>query len=147
VYLSELETPEYYTLKHTDNKISRIWYPLEDVEKADSDYDFYGDMINNSKDDSVYDLLHSLNGEHVEGAVSAGRFITQKDKFPETVSIEQLLELIDNGIIELDDSLAESGFVHLNIVKLSKFPQHINSFVEVIDKSGNLFIEVVFRES
>ena len=104
-------------------------------------------MINNSKDDSVYDLLHSLNGEHVEGAISAGRFITQKDKFPEKVSIEQLLELIDNGIIELDDSLAVSGFVHLNIVKLSKFPQHINSFVEVIDKSGDLFIEVVFRES
>jgi len=132
-------------LKHANNKISRIYYPGNDVILSEyTGSDFYRDMVEHSKNDSVYDLLHGrIDVDQLDEAVSSRRFLINKNNLPSGYSFEELLDELDEGITELDTELEDQGFVNVNIEKLARMPDQISDFVEISDRTGTTFIEVI----
>lgn len=49
--------------------------------------------------------------------------------------------------ISLDHYFEEDGLVMVNIERLTKTPDLISKFVDIADKQGNKFIEVLFKYS
>lgn len=144
-YLIELTTPKYYTIKHADNTLSRVYH--QNVGKRIyTGEDFYGDMVAYSKDDGVYDLLHNgMDAYKLDEAVEAGRFVTNKKNLPKGFDPQEVLQEMDEIILDLDDYFAEDGLVMLNVEKIAKMPDRIIKFVDIVDKKGNRFIEVLFK--
>lgn len=144
-YLTELSTPRYYTIKHEDNTLSRIYHPNEDKRKYTGE-DFYRDMVAHSKNDGVYDLLHNdMDAYKLDEAVETGLFVTNKRKLPKSFDAHEVLQEMDDIILDLDDYFAEDGLVMLNVEKIAKMPDRIIKFVDIVDKKGNRFIEVLFK--
>ena len=144
-YLTELVTPKYYTIKHADDTLSRIYHRNES-QGIYTGKDFYSDMVAHSKDDGVYDLLHSnMDAYKLEEAVETGLFVTNKKKLPKALDTQDILQEMDNIILDLDDYFAEDGLVMLNVEKIAKMPDHIARFVDIVDTKGNKFIEVLFK--
>lgn len=145
-YLTELTTPRYYTIKHADNTLSRIYHKNEG-KRIYTGQDFYGDMVAHSKDDGVYDLLHrDLDAYKLEEAVETGLFVTNKRKLPKSFDVQEVLQEMDDILLNLDDYFAEDGLIMLNVEKVAKMPDRIARFVDIVDEKGNKFIEVLFKE-
>ncbi|TAE36271.1 MAG: hypothetical protein EAY66_07495 [Sphingobacteriales bacterium] len=148
-YLTQLETPHYHSLKYNNNTYGRVYYDDEDDENVYSPYtadDFYQDMVDNSANDGVYDLLHNeIDVETLSDAVDNNLFITQLNKLPNKFKSGNLLQTLDGAVINLDNFFNDEGLVMLNVEKLAKIPSSIKSFVHTIDKTGNKFVEVVFN--
>ncbi|MBK0381837.1 HIRAN domain-containing protein [Pedobacter sp. SD-b] len=144
-YLTQLVTPEYFSIKYSDdNHISRVYY------EDDSDFftadDFYRDMVENSSNNGVYDLLHHhLTPEILDNAIENGAFITKKQNLPAKWIDDKLIKPIENSILELEEYFNEDGVIALDVERLAKIPDHISDFVSIIDKKGNRFIEVIFK--
>ncbi|HYG40718.1 MAG TPA: HIRAN domain-containing protein [Cytophagales bacterium] len=143
-YLTKLETPEYYTLKHKNDKVSRIYYHKNDSSFYSGE-DFYEDMVKHSSNDSVYDLLHQLTPTELEEAVQSGRFVINKNNISKNQSNEPLTRVFDEAVIALDDYFDEKGFVVVNVERLARLSDRISNFVNVLDKQGNKFVEVLLK--
>lgn len=53
----------------------------------------------------------------------------------------------DDCTIALHHNMQNDGLVMVNIEKLAKTPDLISKFVDIADKQGNKFIEVLFKYS
>ncbi len=146
-YLTQLETPHYHSLKYNNNTYGRVYY--DDEENVYNTYtadDFYQDIVDNSANDGVYDLLHNeIDVETLSDAVDNNLFITQLNKLPNKFKESNLLQTLDDTIINLDNFFNDEGLVMLNVESLAKMPNAIKSFVHTIDKTGNKFVQVIFN--
>lgn len=146
-YLTQLETPHYYTLKYEDGRINRIYYE-EGLQNEYTIDDFYEDMVENSDNDGVYDILHhQLNPEQLEKAINEDLFVTNLKNLPKEISKKDIFQLLDDQIIDLNHYFNEDGLVVLNVQKLAKMPDQISNFVTILDKQGNTFLNVLFKSS
>lgn len=142
---SLLETPEYHTLKSTNNTYTRVFFE-EESEILNGD-DFYKTLVNNSSTDAVYDLIHHSfdSGFEMENAVNESRIIINKDKIPTSISLNEIEAKLNNEIIKIENTFNENGFIVANINKIATMPDKIKQFVKIVDKNGNLFYELIFN--
>ena len=140
-----LESPEYYTLKSTNNTYTQILIDNEN-EILDGET-FYQTLVDNSSNDNVYDLIHNsfASDNEMETAVNESRIVIQKNRIPSTISLNEIEAKLNNEIINIENTFDENGYIVANINKISTIPDKISSFVKILDKSGKQFYEVIFK--
>lgn len=146
VYLTVLDTPHYRSLKINKDKIANIYYDdTDDNSIMDAD-EFYEEMVANSKNDSIYDILHNDFGslENLKQAITEGRMIVNRQKLPEDLKIDRLLNAIDDNVIALDNYFDENGFVVANVNRVSKLSGRIKKVATIADNLGRYFYEIKF---
>jgi hypothetical protein len=87
-YLTQLETPYYYTLKYENDRVNRIYYD-EDIEGDEYTADnFYEDMVENSSNNGIYDILHHpLNPDQIGKAIDKDLFVTNLKDLPKKMKM------------------------------------------------------------
>lgn len=143
-YLAVLDTPHYYTLKHRGDKISRFSKKGKDIPDGDA---FYEALVENSKTDKVYDLIHNDIGspEAMEAIVDESLLVINRDKVPADLQTDRVLQAFEEGMATLDNSFDEKGYVVAEINRVAELSARIKKFVAVKDKKGGLFWEVLFE--
>ena len=140
-----LESPEYYTLKSFNNTYTQVFIDdKDDILDGDT---FYQTLVDNSSDDSVYDLIHNSfeNDNEMETAVNESRIVIQKNRIPANISLSDIEATLNDEIINIEKTFDESGYIVANINKIAAIPDKISSFEKIIDKSGKQFYEVIFK--
>ena len=145
IYLTTLETPEYYTLKHSADKLSRIVTTGDDIISGE---DFYAALVENSETDDVYSLIHNDIGspQAMEEIVNNNLLVVNRDKLPADLQNDTLTQALEEGAVALDDAFDENGFVVAQVNRVAQLSARIGQFKEIADKKGQRFWEVVFRE-
>ncbi len=143
-YLTELDTPHYYTLKQRDDKIIRIAQKEKRILDGD---DFYEALVENSKTDEVYDLIHNDIGspQAMEDIVNESLLVVNRKKLPADLQADKLIQAFEEGMVELDNSFNENGYVVAEINRIAELSARIKKFLPVKDKKGEVFWEVVFK--
>lgn len=146
-YLTVLETPHYRTVKTGKDTVTTVYYT--ENEKEDflmSADEFYGEMVANSKNDGIYDILHSDFGspEIIDSAIAEGRIIVNMDKLPKDLKRDDLVKAIDDEMIVLNKTFDKKGFVVANVNRVAKLSGRIESVVGVMDKLDRKYFEVNF---
>lgn len=146
-YLTVLEMPEYRTLKRSNNEISRVYYNDEAEEEILSLDDLYKSLVDNSKTDEVYSIIHNTfkSDEEMEDAVTNMKMVVNKNHLPPDLSNDNIIKPLDNAVVELNNIFKEDGYVVANVDRIGKLSARIERFVEVTDKTGKLFYEVMFK--
>jgi hypothetical protein len=140
-----LETPEYYTLKSNHNTYTRVF--LEEENKILNGEQFYETLVNNSSKDSVYDLIHYAfdNIKEMETAVNESRIVIQKTTIPKDISIADIEAKLNDEILKIENVFEDNGYIIANINRIATMPDRIQSFEKILDKHGNLFYEIIFK--
>lgn len=144
-YLTTLDTPEYYTLKHSADKLSRISTTGNDILSGE---DFYDALVENSETDEVYSLIHNDIGSQqaMEDIVNNNLLVVNRDKLPSDLQTDTLTQALEEGAVALDGAFNENGYVVARVNRVAQLSARIEQFKEVADKKGQQFWEVVFRE-
>lgn len=139
------ESPHYYTLKSPNNTYTQVLIDDND-EILDGDT-FYQTLVDNSSDDSVYDLIHNSfeHDNELETAVNESRIVIQKNKIPSTINSIDLEAKVNNTTINIENTFKENGYIVANINKIATIPDKISSFIKILDKNGKQFFEVIFK--
>lgn len=143
-YLTILNTPFYSTLKNNNNTVTRVFY--NDTEIADGN-SFYEALVDNSQTNEVYTLIHEgfKTPDAMETAVKEARLVINKEKIPADLKADKVLRAIDDALIEIDEAFDEKGYVVANINRVAELSPRLEKFVEVTDKLGRNFFEIVFK--
>jgi len=143
-YLTWLDTPDYHTLKYADNHISKISTKGKNIL---SGKDFYRELVENSETDEVYEIIHSgfVDTEAMEEAVDKSLIVINKNKLPADLHLDKVLEALEEGMIQLEETFDEHGYVVAQVDRVAELSARIESFAEVLDKTGRRFFEVVFK--
>ena len=139
------ESPEYYTLKSSNNTYTQILIE-NDNEILDGET-FYQALVDNSTNDSVYNLIHNSfeHDNEMETAVNESRIVVKKDNLPKNISLNEIEAKLNNEVINIEKTFDENGYIVANINKIATIPDKISSFVKILDKSGKQFYEVIFK--
>ncbi|UXP31499.1 HIRAN domain-containing protein [Reichenbachiella agarivorans] len=145
--LSMLETPEYYTLRHRDDGYIRVHWE-EDKYSMEAAQDYYQILVDHSEDDSVYDLIHGSfpHPDDFDQAFQESRILIKKNLEVMDEKIERFAARLDDSWIQIDTILGENSYLVANVDHLAKSPGRIKQFMEVVDKHGEKFYEVIFKE-
>lgn len=143
-YLTWLITPEYHSVRLTENYISRVNTRGRSVLSGE---DFYRELVENSETDEVYDLIHEtfVNPEELEDVVDNSLLIVNRNKLPADLIMDQLIEAIEEGVIELENIFDEKGYVVAQVDRLAELSSRIERFESVLDRTGRRFYGVVFK--
>lgn len=145
-HLTKVEKPEYYTIKKGDDFYQRIYdYDTEEVLDAD---DFFSVLLENSEDDSVYDLMHTIfeNEEEMTNAIEQSRLVVHKNKIS-LEDLEELSEKINDQILEIENVFGENGYVVANVNKIARIPSKIENIVKITDEQGRAFFEIILKQA
>ncbi|MFT3903076.1 MAG: HIRAN domain-containing protein [Niabella sp.] len=146
VYLTELETPCYRTLKLSANKVANIYVEDEDEEDIMDAGIFYETMVENSRDDYIYTILHNdfESGQNLQEVISEGRMVVNTNRLPDDLKQDTLTEALKNGAITLENVFEEDGYLVANVNRVARLSNRIEKVVSAFDKAGRLFYEVRF---
>lgn len=141
-YLTKIKNPHYYTLK-TGKKYKRIYF--EETTMMDGTA-FYETLVQNSKTDRVYDLIHTSfeNAYAMEEAVNNSRFVINKQNFSEK-HFDKLIEKLDHQRISLDFLFENEGYYMAKLDQIALIPDKIEQFIKLTDLNGQVFYEVVLK--
>lgn len=145
-YLTVLETPHYHTIKVDSQKTADVYFTDdEEWEILDAEA-FYETMVENSRDNSVYNFLHidSESGQNLQQVINEGRMIVNQRHLPEDLKIDKLVKALDEGVIGLDAYFDKSGYVVANVNRVAGLSARINKVANVLDKAGRTFYEIQF---
>ena len=144
-YLTWLVTPGYHTLQYSNNQISKVNTTGRNILSGD---DFYTELVENSETDEVYDLIHSGfdTSEDMQDAVDKSLLVINRHKLPADLNTDTVIEALEEGMIQLEDTFDEHGYVVAQVDRVAELSARIESFVEVMDKTGRRFFEVVFKQ-
>jgi hypothetical protein len=143
-YLTILETPGYYTLKHAGDKISRLSRRGKKIMDGE---DFYEALVEHSRTDEVYDLIHNdiESPEKMEEIVDESLLLINRKKLPVDLQSDNVIYAFDEGMVELDNAFDESGYIVAQVDRVAELSARIQKFVPVKDKNGQVFFEVQFK--
>ncbi|MBL7904215.1 MAG: HIRAN domain-containing protein [Bacteroidales bacterium] len=143
-YLTWLTTPEYHSVQLAENYIGRVKTNGRNILSGE---DFYRELVENSETDEVYDLIHESfgNPEALEEVVDNSLLIVNRNKLPADLIMDELIEAIEEGVIELENIFDEKGYIVAQVDRLAELSSRIERFESVLDKSGSRFFEVVFK--
>lgn len=141
-YLKSTQTPIYYTLNPTN-----CYGVYEQENYRMNAEDFYESLVENSQDDSIFDILHEGFPSHdaMHEALEEGRIIVHKNKLNTKPQFNEVCYALDNKILALDDYFGEEGYVIANIDKVTNLSDKIEKIEPVLDKLGRTFYEIVFK--
>lgn len=144
-YLTWLYTPGYHTLQYSNNHISRVNTQGKNILSGD---DFYYELVENSKTDEVYDLIHNSfdTADDMQDAVDKSLLIINRNKLPDDLRLDTVIEALEEGMIQLEETFDEHGYVVAQVDRVAELSARIESFAEVLDKSGRRFYEVIFKK-
>ena len=146
-----LDSPEYYTLKSSNNTYTRIYYD-EEVISETYEYSNKNDVLNNV---SEYELPENINQIfaqsdeekiELEAAASESRIVIQSKQIPRNLSIIEVGEKLNNELINIQDTFQEDGYIVANMDKIGAFPDKISKFIKIFDKNGKQFYELIFKK-
>jgi hypothetical protein len=140
-----LERPNYYTLKSSHNTYTEIAF--ENVDKVLDGKQFYKTMVKNSSPKTIENLINDSfqNKNEMETVVNESRIIIQRNKIPRDISIAAIEAKVNNLSIEIDNIFNDDGYIIANVDTLATMPTKIEKFVQITDKQGNLFYEMIFK--
>ena len=140
-----LETPEYYTLKSSEDTYARLYVEDDPYENYT---DYYEQLIENSQDNSVYDLIHGSfkTPEDFSRAFDQSKLIIKRKLDKAEGLVDQVTQSVHDTTKNLEDAFDDKGYVAANIDQIARIPYRIEKFVEVLDKAGNKFYEVIFKD-
>lgn len=146
-YLTMLETPYYRTVKLDKDKVAALYFDEQGDEDIMDANEFYETMVENSKDNSIYNILHNdfQSGQNLQEVISEGRMIINRDKLPDDLKPDKIIKAVDKGMIELDSYFDQNGYVVANVNRVASLSGRIDKVVSVTDKLGRLFYEVEFN--
>ena len=144
MYLTLLEAPDYYTVKYADHQIRRVNTKGKNSLSGD---DFYDQLVENSKTDDIYSIIHNDfdDAEEMEVAVNQSLMLVNKKRLPADLMADEVTHAIEEGMIQLEDVFAEDGYVVAQVDRVARLSYRIERFEKVIDKTGRRFFEVVFK--
>jgi hypothetical protein len=149
-YLAELRSPRYRTLKRTENLITRINRGEGSQSKSESDW--YAFLTRNADNDNIYDLIHNSNldpnyryGAETGDYLLINKLLLDIDDFTDSISghVDELYTHITEYANELEGLFGENGYVVLSTQEAENLVNRIVKLVEVTDKLGNRYIEMV----
>ncbi|MBS1645059.1 MAG: HIRAN domain-containing protein [Bacteroidetes bacterium] len=145
-YLTVLKTPKYHSLKINNDKVVTIYNNDPEFDSLMDADEFYAEMVANSRDDSIYDILHADFGsaQNLEQALTEGRMIVNRRRLPQDLNTDKLVQTIDDNILMLDAFFGEQGFVVANTDQIAKLSGRIEKVVTLADKFGRRFYEIRF---
>ncbi len=133
-YQSTLETPNYYSLRDNKNVVTRI------TASRKRDFDYYKFLEKHRRDNGIYDMIHlNLSGSQTYGMEEMVFVVKQETLRKKEISLQKQIE---NMNLLFD----EDGYVVLSLEDAEKLVPKISDLGEVVDKMGNTFIELLFRE-
>jgi len=138
-----LETPRYYTLKSSGDTYARVY--IEPDEPGAKDY--YQTLVDHSRDNSVYDLIHgSFSGpDEFIAAFDESKIVIREDAENVAKMAGKLYKRINGEIARLENAFGEDSYIVANVDEIANIPYKIERFVEILDKAGNKFYEAVFK--
>ena len=139
------ESPRYYTLKSSNNTYTKVL--INDNDEILDGETFYQTLVDNSSNDSVYDLIHNSfeHDNELETAVNESRIVIKKNKIPTTINAIDIEAKVNNTAINIENTFEEEGYIVANINKIATIPDKISSFIKILDKNGKQFFEVIFK--
>ncbi len=144
-YLTLLESPEYHTIKYPDNQISRVATQGKNILSGE---EFYKELIESSDNDEIYDIIHEgfTSPAKMEEALDQSLILIDRNKLPADLIMDEVIEAIEEGVIQLENTFNESGYVVAQVERLAQLGDRIERFEKVLDKTGRRFFEVVFKK-
>jgi len=82
----------------------------------------------------------------MQAAVDKSLLVINRNKLPADLSLDKVIEALEEGIIQLEETFEEHGYVVAQVDRVAELSPRIESFVEVLDKTGRRFYEVVFKQ-
>lgn len=145
-YLTVLETPHYRTIKMDSQKTADVYFTDDEEEEILDAEAFYETMVENSKDNSIYNILHIdfESGQNLQQVINEGRMIVNQRHLPEDLKIDKLVKALDEGVIGLDAYFDKNGYVVANVNRVAGLSARINKVTNVLDKAGRIFYEIQF---
>jgi len=149
-YLAQLQTPRYRTLKIDKELITRI--DRKEDTYLPSEKDWYGFFTEASENDKIYNIIHSsdLNPKHQYGAETGDYLLVNKllldiEDFTDSASgyVDEIYTRMTEYSDELEDLFGEQGYVVLSTQEAEDLIPRIEKLVEVSDKLGNRYIEMI----
>jgi hypothetical protein len=145
IYLSMLETPRYFTLKHSADKVTRIAKSEEDIMAGT---DFYEVLNRNRRSGNTREKSKKgIPGtENLREILEESLVIINKSRIPPSLAQDDVIKAVDGATIELNLAFDEKGYVVANIERLAGLMEMIEKFKEVKDRTGHRFLEVIFKK-
>lgn len=145
-YLTVLETPYYRTIKMDSQKTADVYFTDDEEEDILDAEAFYETMVENSRDNSIYNFLHIdfESGQNLQQVINEGRMIVNHRHLPEDLKIDKVIKALNEGVIGLDAYFDKSGYVVANVNRVAGLSARINKVANVLDKAGRIFYEIQF---
>lgn len=147
-YLTLLTTPHYYSYKRNEDYISRVDVSEdEDVERV-NESNWYEFLEENYPDDNIYDIIHSSNvKQEIEyGAGGSEYILVNKHKIPTDNLIQSIVNKAEETCGELNKLFGEDGYIVMSTREAEKLVAKTEAIVDVADKFGRHYIELVLKE-
>ena len=145
-YLTVLETPYYRTIKMDSQKTADVYFTDDEEEDILDAEAFYETMVENSRDNSIYNFLHIdfESGQNLQQVINEGRMIVNHRHLPEDLKIDKVIKALNEGVIGLDAYFDKSGYVVANVNRVAGLSARIDKVTNVLDKAGRIFYEIQF---
>lgn len=118
----------------------------------ESEKNWYAFFTRHAGNDAIFDIIHhsNLDPKYPYGAETGDYLVVNKllldiDDFTDAASgyVDELYTHITEYADELDDLFGEKGYVVLSTQEAEDLVQRVEKLVEVTDKLGNRYIELV----
>ncbi len=145
-YLTVLRTPYYRTFKVQNNKVFRI--KMEDVvEPETSNTDWYEFLVDNSEDNSIYDIIHSsdVQPEYPYGRDTGDYILVNKKRLPADEAVQKIVDDAEKVMGELNDVFDEDGYIVMSTREAENLVAKTEAIMDVADRFGQHYIELMLK--
>lgn len=144
-YLTTLESPQYFTLNHRGDKISRINTNKAVIEFTPEDFKSRLDQNQTlEKNQFITDNFDSEN--EFEIAVTQHRFIIDEEQLPADLKSDIIKYPVEEGIISIDHVMDKKGYIVANMNRLSELGERISGFERKLNTKGDFLYEAKFTK-
>ncbi len=148
-YLTVLATPYYYSYKRSDDYISRVDVDdnHDENDEQGNDINWYGFLEENYPDDGIYDIIHTSGVKHDYhyGSDGGEYILVNKRRLPPDEAINKLIQKAEDACGELNKLFGEEGYIVLSTHEAEKLVAKTKAVVDVTDKLGRHYIELVMK--
>jgi HIRAN domain len=144
VYLTELETPHYRTLKRADQMLTRVYIDKDSEENDLEQVNPIEWMKLNSKSDRVKKLFESSINPTIDYSAQADFLVVNKKRLGNIPGFADQLKALESELYNAGAMFDEDGYVVLSVKKAESYIDRISNMVDVTDKLGRHFLELEF---
>jgi HIRAN domain len=145
VYLTELETPHYRTLKRADQTLTRVFTDnaTDDVDLITVNAADYLDR--NGKSLKVKKMIDDSLNRAIDYGAQVDFLVVNKNELRNKPGIRDQLGAFESDLYNAEAMFDKKGYMVLSIQKAEGLVDQISSLSEVADKLGRRFLELKFE--